>query len=167
MGYSPDKMLQARLISYPDAHRYRLGVNFEALPVNRPKCPVNTYNRDGLMRFDENGGDGPNYEPNSFGGPVENHRFIELRYSAQGEIGRYDHREGNDDYSQAGDLYRLLSTEQRDHLIHNIVGHMTGIPERIQRLQVSHFAKADPEYGRRVADGLKLKVEAGELVGAK
>jgi catalase len=91
MGYSPDKMLQARLISYPDAHRYRLGVNFESLPVNAPKCPVHTYNRDGSMRFDENGGSGPNYEPNSFGGPVEEHRFIERRYSTSGEVGRYNH----------------------------------------------------------------------------
>ena len=167
MGYSPDKMLQARLVSYPDAHRYRLGSNFESLPVNRPKCPVHTYNRDGFMRFDDNGGDGPNYEPNSFGGPVEDHRFRELRYKVQGEVGRYNHREGNDDYTQAGDLYRLMSAEDKDHLIHNIVTHMNGVSERIQRLQISHFAKADPEYGRRVAEGLGLKVEEGELVGAK
>jgi catalase len=167
MGYSPDKMLQARLISYPDAHRYRLGSNFETLPVNRPKCPVHTYNRDGFMRFDDNGGDAPNYEPNSFGGPVEDHRFRELRYKVQGEVGRYNHREGNDDYTQAGDLYRLLSAEEKDHLIHNIVTHMNGVSERIQRLQIGHFAKADPEYGRRVAEGLGLKVEEGQLVGAR
>jgi catalase len=167
MGYSPDKMLQARLISYPDAHRYRLGVNFESLPVNAPKCPVHNYNRDGSMRFDANGGDAPNYEPNSFGGPVEDHRFRELHYTAKGEIGRYDHREGNDDYTQAGDLFRLLSAEEKSRLIHNIVTHMQPVPERIQRLQVSHFSKADPEYGRLVAEGLKLKVEEGELVGAK
>ncbi|MCU1292909.1 MAG: catalase [Bryobacterales bacterium] len=167
MGYSPDKMLQARLISYPDAHRYRLGTNFETLPVNRPQCPVHTYNRDGFMRFDDNGGDGPNYEPNSFGGPAESHRFRELRYRAQGDIGRYDHREGNDDYRQAGDLYRLLSAEEKNRLIQNIVGHMSGVSERIQRLQVSHFTKADPEYGRRIAEGLGLKIQEGELVGAK
>jgi catalase len=167
MGYSPDKMLQARLISYPDAHRYRLGTNFETLPVNRPQCPVHTYNRDGFMRFDDNGGDGPNYEPNSFGGPVEDHRFRELRYRAQGDIGRYDHREGNDDYRQAGDLFRLLSREERHHLIHNLVKHMSGVSERIQRLQVGHFSRADAEYGHRVAEGLGLKIEEGELVGAK
>ena len=63
-------MLQARLISYPDAHRYRLGVNYDALPVNKPQCPVHTYNRDGAMRFDGNGGGAANYEPNSFGGPI-------------------------------------------------------------------------------------------------
>jgi catalase len=83
MGYSPDKMLQARLISYPDAHRYRLGANFERLPVNRPKCPVHTYNRDGFMRADENGGDSPNYEPNSFGGPIEDPRYRELPYNTR------------------------------------------------------------------------------------
>ncbi len=167
MGYSPDKMLQARLISYPDAHRYRLGVNYEALPSNAPKCPVNTYNRDGFMRFDENGGSGPNYEPNSFGGPVEQHRYRELAYRVQGDVNRFDHREGNDDYTQAGDLFRLMKPEEKDRLIHNIVTHMSTVPEYIQKLQISHFAKADPEYGRRVAEGLKAKVEEGELVSAK
>jgi catalase len=68
MGFSPDKMLQARLISYPDAHRYRLGVNYDSLPVNKPQCPYHTYNKDGAMRFDGNEGSAVNYEPNSFGG---------------------------------------------------------------------------------------------------
>ena len=167
MGYSPDKMLQARLISYPDAHRYRLGVNYESLPSNAPKCPVHTYNRDGSMRFDDNGGSGPNYEPNSFGGAVEQHRYRELAYRATGDISRFDHREGNDDYTQAGDLYRLLKPEEKDRLIHNIVTHMSTVPEYIQQLQISHFEKADPEYGRRVAEGLKAKIEERELVPAK
>jgi len=167
MGYSPDKMLQARLISYPDAHRYRLGVNFEALPVNAPRCPVHTYNRDGAGRFDDNGGPGPNYEPNSFGGPGEDHKYVERRYSTSGEVGRYNHREGNDDYTQAGDLFRLMKADEKARLISNLVGHMASVPERIQRLQISHFTKADPAYGRGVAEGLGLKVTDSELVGAK
>ncbi len=167
MGYSPDKMLQARLISYPDAHRYRLGVNYEALPVNAPKCPVHTYNRDGFMRFDDNGNGFPNYEPNSFGGAKEDHRFIEMRYEAKGAIGRYDHRDGNDDYTQAGDLFRLLDADHKKRLINNIVKHMASVPERIQRLQISHFAKADPAYGKGVAEGLGLSVEQSELVGVR
>ncbi len=167
MGYSPDKMLQGRLISYPDAHRYRLGVNYESLPVNAPRCPVHSYNRDGLMRLDENGGMEPNYEPNSFGGPVEDHKYIERRYSTSGDVGRYNHREGNDDYTQPGNLFRLLGKDGQARLIANIVGHMKTVPERIQRLQISHFAKADPAYGRGVAEGLGIKVEEAELVGAK
>ncbi len=167
MGYSPDKMLQARLVSYPDAHRYRLGVNYESLPVNKPRCPVHNYNVDGFMRFDENNDGSPNYEPNSFGDPREDVRYREMSYFAKGEIGRFNHREGNDDYSQAGDLYRLMTAEQKDHLIHNIVTHMAEVPERIKKLQITHFAKADPDYGKRVADGLGLAVLQEELVGAK
>ncbi len=167
MGYSPDKMLQARLVSYPDAHRYRLGVNYEALPVNKPRCPVHNYNVDGFMRFDDNNDGAPNYEPNSFGGPQEDARYREMNYSARGDIGRFNHRDGNDDFSQAGDLYRLLSAAEKDRLIHNIVTHMAEVPERIKKLQISHFAKADPDYGKRVADGLGLAVLQEELVGAK
>ena len=122
MGFSPDKRLQARIISYPDAHRYRLGVNYDGLPVNRPRgCPVHTYHRDGAMRFDENGGIGPNYEPNSFGGPVEDHRYREPFFPISGEIGRHDHREGNDDYTQPGNLFRLMTADAKARLIDNIV----------------------------------------------
>ncbi|HXR78055.1 MAG TPA: catalase [Bryobacteraceae bacterium] len=160
MGYSPDKMLQGRLISYPDAHRYRLGVNYDSLPVNRARCPIHTYHRDGSMRFDENGGETPNYEPNSFGGPKEDRRFVESPYAISGDAGRYDHREGNDDYQQAGDLFRLLSPTDKDHLIHNIALAMKGVPERIIKLQVTHFAKADPEYGSRVAEAVGVALEA-------
>lgn len=71
MGFSPDKKLQARLITYPDAHRYRLNMNYDSLPVNKPQCPYYTYNKDGAMRFDGNGGQAVNYEPNSFGGPTQ------------------------------------------------------------------------------------------------
>ncbi|HEX4164244.1 MAG TPA: catalase [Bryobacteraceae bacterium] len=167
MGYSPDKMLQARLISYPDAHRYRLGVNFEALPVNKPQCPIHTYNRDGFMRFDENGGDAPDYEPNSFQGPVEDARYRDLSYATSGNIGRFDHRKGNDDYTQAGDLFRLLKADEKTRLIQNITNHMKGIPEPIIKLQISHFTKADPAYGRGVAAALGVAVSEDDLVPAK
>jgi catalase len=167
MGYSPDKMLQARLISYPDAHRYRLGVNFEGLPVNKPKCPVHTYNRDGFMRFDENGGEAPNYEPNSFQGPVEDARYREFSYATSGNIGRFDHRAGNDDYTQAGDLFRLMKADEKKRLIQNIVNAMRGIPEPIIKLQISHFAKADRAYGRGIAEALGVAVTEDGLVPAK
>ena len=167
MGYSPDKMLQARIFSYPDAHRYRVGVNYESLPVNAPKCPVNHYHRDGAMRFDANGGATPNYEPNSFDGPKEDPRFRELSYAVNGAADRYNHREGNDDYTQAGNLYRLMTPQAKTNLVQNIVNDMKEVPERIQRLQISHFTKADAEYGRRVAEGLGLGVEEGQLTAAK
>jgi catalase len=162
MGYSPDKMLQGRLISYPDAHRYRLGANFEALPANKPRCPMHTYNRDGFMRFDENGGDAPNYEPNSFQGPVEDPRYREMSYAITGKVGRFDHREGNDDYKQAGDLFRLMKPDEKRRLIENISNHMRGIPEHIIKLQISHFTKADPAYGRGVAEALAVAKTEGE-----
>jgi catalase len=100
ISFSPDKMLQARILSYTDAQRYRLGVNYESLPVNRPKCPVHHYHRDGSMRFDANGGTAPNYEPNSFGGPKEDPRYGEPPPKISGDAARYDHRAGNDDTSK-------------------------------------------------------------------
>ena len=160
MGFSPDKMLQARLVSYPDAHRYRVGTNYEHLPVNRAKgTEVRTYHRDGAMRFDSNSGSSPNYEPNSFGGPKENPKYRDIPLHISGEpADRYNHREGNDDYTQPGNLFRLMGREAQQRLIENIAGSLGQTPERIQRLQISHFYKADPQYGIGVAEKLGLEV---------
>jgi Catalase len=157
VGFSPDKMLQARIMSYADAHRYRIGVNYAALPVNKPRSAVNTYHRDGQMRFDGNGGGSVNYEPNSFGGPTQDSRYAEPPLKISGDAARYDHREGNDDYTQAGNLFRLMNDNQKQQLFSNIASAMAGVPEFIQRRQIGHFYKADPEYGRGVAKALGLE----------
>ncbi|MHB8232365.1 MAG: catalase [bacterium] len=154
LGASPDKVLQARLLSYADAHRYRIGVNYSALPINKPRCPVQNYNRDGHMRFDGNYGGAVNYQPNSFNGPADDKKYKEPPLHISGDADRYDHRIGNDDYTQAGDLYRLMSAEQKAQLIDNIVRAMKLVPKNIQMRQIEHFHKADTDYGNRVASGL-------------
>jgi len=154
MGYSPDKMLQGRLLSYPDAHRYRIGTNYGALPVNKPRCPMHSYHRDGSMRFDGNSGAAPNYEPNSFGGPVQNAEYAEPALKISGDAARYDHRVGNDDYTQAGNLFRLMNQDEQARLIENIAGAMKSVPAAIQQRQLVHFYKADPAYGKGVAAAL-------------
>jgi catalase len=157
IGFSPDKMLQFRIFAYADAHRYRLGsTNYSSLPVNKARCPVHSYHRDGFMRFDGNSGGSVNYEPNSFDGPVEDPSFKEPPLPISGDADRYDHREGNDDYTQAGNLFRLMKPEERARLIENIVDAMRSVPRPIQQRQLEHFFKADPEYGKGVAKGLGL-----------
>ena len=158
IGHSPDKMLQARILSYTDAHRYRLGVNYTSLPVNQARCPVDHYHRDGAMRFDGNAGGAPNYEPNSFGGPAQAPEYRDPPLPVTGPADRYDHRDGNDDYSQAGDLFRLLTEAERQRLIHNLVQSLKSVPREIQLRQIAHFTKADPGYGAGVATGLGITV---------
>jgi catalase len=164
IGHSPDKMLQFRIFSYADAHRHRVGVNADALPVNRPRCPVHNYHRDGAMRFDDNGKGAVNYEPNSMGGPVEDPRYREPPLKISGDADRYDHRAGNDDYTQPGNLFRLMSAAQKAALMDNIAAAMTGVPEAIVQRQIGHFLKADPAYGQGVAErlGMAKTLEAAE-----
>ena len=157
IGHSPDKMLQFRIFSYADAQRYRLGVNHEALPVNRPRCPMHSYHRDGLMRFDGNGGGAVPYEPNRFGGPVEVPQFKEPSLPVDGDADRHDHRKGNDDYLQAGNLFRLLDRAQQSRLLDTIAGAMQGVPEEIVQRQLHHFRQADTAYGEGVARRLGVK----------
>jgi catalase len=157
ISFSPDKMLQFRIFSYADAHRYRLGTNYESLPVNKPKVPVHTYHRDGTLRFDGNGGGSVNYEPNSFGGPVEDARFKEPPLKITGDADRYNHRDGNDDYTQAGNLFRLMTPPERGRLMDAIAGAMHGVPAEIQKRQIAHFSKCDPAYGAGVAERIDRK----------
>ena len=159
IGFSLDKMLQFRIFAYADAHRYRLGsANYAALPINRPRCPVHSYQRDGAMRFDGNGGGAVNYEPNSFAGPAEDARFKEPPLAISGDADRYDHRAGNDDYTQAGNLFRLMTPKQRELLFANIARATGGVPEDIVRRQIGHFAKADAAYGAGAAKRLGIDV---------
>jgi catalase len=155
---SPDKMLQGRLFAYHDAHRYRVGANHQALPINRARNEVHNYQRDGQMRFDNNGSGSVYYEPNSYGGPTESPENKPAAYPVSGvadSVG-YDH---HDHYTQAGDIYRLQTEEERARLVANIVGSMSPVEsDEIKLRQISHFYKADPEYGTRVAEGLGLKV---------
>lgn len=153
---SPDKMLQGRLFAYADAHRYRVGANHNQLPINRPKNEVNNYQRDGQMRFGNNGGGSVYYEPNSFDGPAESPEDKQAAYAVSGyaDAVAYDQF---DHYTQAGDLYRLLSEEERTRLVANIVEAMKPVKvEEIKLRQIQHFYKADPEYGNRIAEGLGL-----------
>jgi catalase len=161
IGPSPDKMLQGRLFSYHDTHRHRLGPNYHLLPVNAPKaCSMNSYQRDGAMRFDHNGGSGPNYWPNSFNGPEPDSTLSAPPIDVAGLAARHAYKLGDIDFVQAGDLYRKVMTDMdREHLITNIVGHLKNAQKRIQIRQTALFYKADTDYGRRVADGLGLSIE--------
>jgi catalase len=160
IGFSPDKVLQGRLFAYADAHRYRIGTHYEALPVNRPKSPVAHYHMDGAMRFDAPQRTDAYYEPNSFDGPRQDPSVAEPPLRLHGDADRFDHRQGNDDYKQPGDLFRLLSADEQERLMDNIAAAMTGVPEPIQLRQVGHFFRADPAYGAGVARRLGLRVES-------
>jgi catalase len=168
IAISPDKMLQARVFSYHDTHIHRLGPNYHLIPVNSPKyAPENSYQRDGFMRVDGNGAGGPNYWPNSFGGPAPDPTAGEPPFELSGQAGRYPFTYPNDDFVQAGNLYRrVLTDEGRDHLIGNIVDHLGGAKKHIQYRQTTIFYKADPEYGSRVADELGLDTKEVERLAA-
>jgi catalase len=157
--FSPDKMLQGRLFAYADAHRYRIGTNYAALPVNRPHATeASNYMRDGLMRPDANGGSADNYEPNSFGGPAEDKQYLEPANAIPNPtIGRFAQSSTrNDDYFQAGELYRLMSADEQDRIVDTIVTGMKSVRRDIQLRAVGNFAKCDATFGERLARGLEL-----------
>ena len=151
IGFSPDKMLQARIFSYADAHRYRVGTHYESLPVNAPRSVKNTYHADGPMRFDAPKGTDAYYEPNSFNGPVEQPSAKEPPLHIDGDADRYNHRDGNDDYGQVAALFKVLGPEQQQRLFGNIAAAMQGVPREIIDRQLEHFRKVDPAYAEGVA----------------
>lgn len=167
VGYSPDKMLQGRLLSYPDAHRYRLGVNYEQIPVNRCPYAVNNYERDGFMRVDGNQGRAENYFPNSFDDiQVDEDYKLKSPEVNDASADWYDRNSAaaneNDHYTQPGNLYRIMSDQAKTNLVNNTVGAMSGIEgpkkEEITKRQLAHWYKADEELGRRIAEGLGVNM---------
>ncbi|HAC70934.1 catalase [Aliarcobacter skirrowii] len=156
ISYSPDKMLQARIFSYPDAQRYRVGTHYEMLPVNRPIVEVNTYNLDGSMNFDIKEPTKAFYEPNSFDGPVEDASYLEPDLAVGDIAKRYDHRVGNDDFSQPRALFLLMSNNQKEQLFSNIKDAMAGVPRDIIDRQIALFEKVHPDYAAGVKKALGI-----------
>lgn len=165
IGASPDKMLQARLLAYQDAHRYRVGANVNQIPVNAPKCPMNHYQRDGAYAgsFATNtgcpahGGE-VNFYPNdqgSNGAPVPDSQLMAppMPVLEDAWIGHYD--QGDEDYySQAGDLFRQMTDDQKQQLVDNIAGGLSQATGSVQARMIEQFTKADPEYGQRIKASL-------------
>lgn len=163
IGPSPDKMLQGRLFAYGDAHRYRLGINHTLLPVNAPHAaPVRNYGRDGLMRFDANYGRAKNYEPNSFGGPVQSDKPLYDPLATDGLSGTYDypHHAEDSDFVQAGMLWRLLDEDAKARLVSNIADGLSQVSkDDIIERSVANFTHADPDYGARVEKAVRERRE--------
>lgn len=159
IGFSPDRMLQGRLFAYADAARYRIGANYETLPVNAPRCPMHNHHRDGAMALGDNGGSQANYQPNSFSGSVDNRAAIEPPLALSGDAYNYDHHELEPDhYTQPGDLYRLLPADEQDRLTSNVVAAMQGVPQEIQRRAIGLFLKADKACGESIAKKLGIEL---------
>lgn len=166
IAYSPDKMLQGRLLSYPDAHRYRLGVNYEHIPVN--KCPymVTNYQRDGLMQTGDNGGASSNYRPNSFDDVHVDENYKEPSTELESNVSDWFDRNENDNdhYSQPGILFRNVMNEQdKKNLVSNIISSMKGITgekkDEIINRSLCHFFRADIQLGMSIAQGLGVSID--------
>ncbi|QUS35081.1 catalase [Falsirhodobacter algicola] len=157
IGFSPDKMLQARIFSYADAHRYRLGTHYEALPANAPKCPVHHYHKDGSMRFFTNDFGNPDayYEPNQYGGPSADVSVQEPPLKISGDADRYDQLEADADYVQPRALFNLLPQDEKQRLFDNMAAAMGPCSEPVAERWLSVLAKVHPDYAAGVRASLK------------
>ncbi|HEC1780646.1 TPA: catalase [Campylobacter lari] len=156
IGFSPDKMLQARIFSYPDAHRYRIGTNYHLLPVNRAKSEVNTYNVAGAMNFDTYKNGAAYYEPNSYDdSPKEDKSYLEPDLALEGSAQRYVPLD-DDFYTQPRALFDIMNQDQKEQLFKNIAASMSGVDEKIIARALSHFEKISSEYANGVKKALKM-----------
>ncbi|MEU3302461.1 catalase [Streptomyces sp. NPDC006678] len=160
IGPSPDKMLQGRLFAYADAHRYRLGVNHTQLPVNSPKAVpggADNYGRDGFMATRNGSRTDKNYEPNSYSGPAQTDAALSAPLAVQGHTGTHaaPQHTKDDDFYQAGELYRLMSADEKSRLVANIAGGLSQVSrDDVIEKNLAHFHAADPDYGKRVEEAV-------------
>lgn len=158
IGFSPDKMLQGRLFAYGDAQRYRLGVNHQQIPVNAPRCPVHSYHRDGSMRVDGNHGGTLGYEPNSYGEWQQQPEFAEPPLGLDGAADHWDHRKDEDYYTQPGLLFRQMNAGQQAVLFANTASSIGSASKEVQIRHIGNCLKADPDYGKGVAEALGISL---------
>jgi catalase len=160
---SPDRVLQARLYSYDDAGRHRLGANYLQIPINQcPFAKVQTYARDGMMNVTDNGGSKPNYYPNSF-------EDLPRPDSSDPDVHPYKHEGGivsrapprkwseQDDYVQPKMLWQNMSEEDQEQTAKNIAGHIQGAKDFIIQRQLGIFRKCDPSLADKVEEMLDMK----------
>jgi catalase len=160
VGPSPDRMLLARLFSYADAHRYRIGANYKQVPVNAPSVPVHSYSKDGAMRV-HNVSD-PVYAPNSYGGPAaDSARYQPPTWYTDGDLMRtaYADHEQDDDWGQAGTMVReVLDDAARGRLVDNVVGHLlNGVSEPVLQRAFEYWHNVDKGVGDRIEQGVRAK----------
>jgi catalase len=152
-------MLQGRLFSYGDAQRYRLGVNHHLIPVNAARCPMHSYHRDGAMRVDGNYGSTLGYEPNSYGEWQQQQEFAEPPLSLEGAADHWNHRQDEDYYTQPGLLFRLIGAEKQALLFANTARAIGDAPMEVKIRHIGNCMKADPAYGKGVADALGIPLK--------
>ena len=167
ISFSPDRMLQSRILMYGDAQRYRLGINHNQIPVNSPKGmnkkDYHPWHRDGLMRIDGNLGGENHYEPNSYGNWEEDPRGYEPKQDG-GDVYRYDYRkEDQDYYTQPGMLYRAMTDDQKEVLCENTARHMKDTTLQIKHRWINHCYQADKDYGERLAKVLEIDINDVDL----
>ncbi|MCU1598813.1 MAG: catalase [Glaciihabitans sp.] len=174
ISISPDKMLMARVFSYPDAQRYRVGTNYNEIPVNAPIAPVHSYTRDGAARHGFSPAGTPNYAPNSFGGPVADAAAAgEGSWESDGELVRTAatlHSEDSD-FGQAGTLYRdVFDDAAKQRFLETITGAVGGVVnEGIRERAIQYWANVDAELGAKLraelSKGTETSNESAEYVG--
>jgi len=157
IGASPDRMLQARLFNYADAQRYRLGANYQQIPVNSARCPVHSNHRDGAGRVDSNYGGLPHYEPNSFGQWQAQPEFAEPPLRIDGDARSWPYHEDDDDYfEQPRRLFALMTDDQRTALFENTARGMGDAAEFVKFRHIRNCNACDPAYGAGVAAALGI-----------
>jgi catalase len=157
IGFSPDKILQGRLFSYGDTQRYRLGLNHAQIPVNKPRCPVASFHRDGMMRVDGNYGSTKAYEPNSLGLWQESPEAKEPPLGLSGAADNWNYREDDEDYyTQPGMLFRIMSPGQQQVLFDNTAAELASVDDEVRKRHIRNCMMADPAYGEGVAKALGI-----------
>lgn len=161
IGWSPDKLLQGRLFAYHDAHLYRLGTNYQQIPINRPKHEAHTYQRDGSMSIQGNGGPTPNYYPNSISGtPAPDETFAPPAIEIQAILESHTRFIEDVDFIQPKEMYcKVFNDTDREHLVHNLTLHLGGAKKNLQKRQCALFYKTDKDWGTKLAQALKLGIK--------
>jgi len=177
IDFSDDPLLQGRLFSYLDTQLKRLGgPNFHEIPINRPRCPMRNFQRDGHMRQEINRGR-VNYEPSSLAPsfPRETPDGFATTPAGSPPTGFGDPRKIRarsetfaDHYSQAKQFFHSMTEPEQRHIVNAFTFELSKVDTlAIRTRMLGHLNLIDPELGERVADGLGMRGKADAITPAR
>ncbi len=166
---SPDRLLQGRLFSYADTQRYRVGTNYQALPVNAPRVSVKNGSQDGTLNASGRTGDvnyQPSRQPAANGAYADSSNAVSGTYDVSG-IAQRAAISKKAPFKQAGQFYNQLSRAQQRALISNLAGDLGKVKsDEVREIMVTHFYMADENYGRELARKVNVKMTKVEARAA-
>lgn len=176
ISFSPDRLLQGRLVVYPDTQYHRLGTNYKQIPINAPHSKLATQYTGGDHQMEYGKSKFPLWYPSVFDGPRPlssiSQVVSEPQLKCQNATYYHYEKEGTDSdyYGQSREFLKALSERDCNHLATNLATSLAKVSEKklvdsvcdmVKKVNEKLASNVQMEY-RKILDGTSEKMLKGQ-----